>query len=134
MARPLSERLNELAARARRAEEDVTKASAEGEEKLRAHLSELTSDVTTRADKVEADVSATWTDLRSRVRSEIDGIKSDIDERRYERDAKHAAKRAEKAEEHAAAAILFALDSIDYAETAVIDALLARQEADSYAV
>lgn len=133
MVRPLSERLEEISARARRAEEHVRRAREEGDEKLRARLSERKADAEARASQIEGDVSSTWSELRAKVRSQIDEIKADLDERKYERDAKHAAKRADKAEEHAAAAILFALDAIDYAESSVIDAILARAEADSYA-
>ncbi len=43
------------------------------------------------------------------------------------------AKRAERAEDHAAHAIFFAMDAIDYAEPAVIDALIARAAADTAA-
>src|SRR5690606_7400029 len=96
MVRPLSERLEEISARARRAEEHVRWAREEGDEKLRARLSELKADAEARASQIEGDVSSTWAELRAKVRSQIDEIKADLDGRKYERDAKHAAKRADK--------------------------------------
>ncbi len=43
------------------------------------------------------------------------------------------AKRAQRAEDHTASASDFATDAIDYAEPAVIDALIARAAADTAA-
>lgn len=134
MARPLSERLADLSARAKRAEDDVAKAKRDGEEKLRERLHAIKTDTTSRADEVGDDVSSKWSELRNKVRADIDGIKADIDEKRYEHDVKRSEKKADRAEKDAAAAILFAMDAIDYAESAVINALLARGAADQAAV
>ncbi|MBN9622487.1 MAG: hypothetical protein J0H06_05955, partial [Actinobacteria bacterium] len=57
-------------------------------------------------------------------------LRSKIEERKAERDAGHAARRAERAEDYAIEAVVFAAAAFDEAEYAVLDALLARVEAD----
>ena len=52
--------------------------------------------------------------------------------KKYQHDRDKAVKAADEAEENARNAINFALDSIDYAESAVLDAVLARETADSF--
>ena len=133
MVRPLSERLADLSARAKRAEDDVAKAKADGEERLRERLHAIKTDTTSRAEQVSDEASSKWNELRDRVRADIDGIRADIDEKRYEHDVKRAETKAERAENDAASAIAFAMDAIDYAEASVIDALLARAAANAAA-
>ena len=58
-------------------------------------------------------------------------LRAKIDYKKYQHDRRKAADAADDAEESAARAIEFALDSIDYAEYAVIDAVLARATADA---
>jgi hypothetical protein len=139
MVRPLSEQFADLSARLKEAEDSVEAAAHKEKEKVESRLSKLHSDASSHGDRIkqdvssaEADVASKWHELQNKVRSDIDNIKQDVDERREEHDAKRAEKKAEKAENHAAAAIAFAFNSIDYAEQAVLDAIVARWEADSY--
>lgn len=139
MVRPLSEQFAELSAHLKEAEDSVAAAAHSEKEKVEARLSKIQSDLASRGDRIkqdaataEADVASRWEELHNKVKTDIESIRDRIDDRRYERDAKRAEKKAEKSENHAAAAIVFALNAIDYAEAAVLDAIVARQEADSY--
>ncbi len=76
-------------------------------------------------------VSSKWSELEGKVRSDMHGIRSHIDEMKDEHDAKRVEKKAECAEDNAGHAIAFALAAIDNAENAVLDAVLARAQADS---
>ncbi len=60
-------------------------------------------------------------------------LKEDMTDRRAEHDLDRANKRAENAEGDAAFAIDYAVAAIDEAEYAVLDAALARKEADELA-
>jgi hypothetical protein len=60
-------------------------------------------------------------------------LKEDMADRRAEHDLDRANKRAENAEGDAAFAIDYAVAAIDEAEYAVLDAALARKEADELA-
>jgi hypothetical protein len=63
----------------------------------------------------------------------VAAVKENIDDRKAEHDVDRANKRAENAEGDAAFAIDYAVAAIEEAEYAVLDAALARKEADELA-
>jgi hypothetical protein len=79
-------------------------------------------------------IAQRWANLHAQLKSGMDDIKADIATTQAEHEAARAQRKAERAEDNAAAAIAFAYDAIDYAEPAVLDAVIARTDADAYAV
>ena len=69
--------------------------------------------------------------MQDKLHSDVDQIRTKIDARQYQHDKKKALKAADDAEESATYAINYALDSIDYAEMAVLDAISARQSSEA---
>jgi len=138
--RSLSESLSELAAKAKAAEDAAAAAREEGREKLEARLADLRSSTERRQAQLEQvateakdSAAARWNEHRSAVNTHLERIRSDLDARKQTFDVKRAKWRAEGAEQDAAAAIGFAMFAIEQAEYAVLDAIIARDEADTAA-
>jgi hypothetical protein len=138
MAKPVSEQLSDLSVRAKKAEDEAaaakTKASAQieqREEQIKADAAKRKASMDQSISNAQDTVVSTWNGLTTRVQSDVDGIRANIDYKKYEHDREKAAKAADDAEENAARAIGFALDSIDYAEMAVLDAMVARDAASA---
>jgi hypothetical protein len=136
----LSESLGELAAKAKAAEDAAAAAREEGREKLEARLADLRSSAERRQAQLEAaateakDTAASrLNELRSSVSTQLERIKSDLEARKHSSDVKRAQRRAEWADQDAAAAIGFAIFAIEQAEYAVLGAILAHDEADTAA-
>jgi hypothetical protein len=136
--KPLSESLSELAAKAKAAEDAVAAARQEGREKLEARLADLRSSAEQRhaqleqaATEAKDSAASRWDDMRAAVNTHRERIKSDLDARKQASDVKRTQRRADWAEQDAAAAIGFAMFAIEQAEYAVLDAVMARDEADS---
>jgi hypothetical protein len=136
MAKPVSEQLSDLSVRAKKAEDEAaaakTKASAQiqqREEQIKADAAKRKANMDQSMSNAQDTVVSSWNGLTTRVQSDVDGIRAKIDYKKYEHDREKSAKAADDAEENAARAINFALDSIDYAETAVLDAMVARDNA-----
>jgi hypothetical protein len=136
----LSESLSDLSAKAKAAEDAAAAAREEGREKLEARLADLRSSAERRQAQLEqaateAKDSATsrWNELRSAVKAHNERVTSDLDARKQASDEKRAQRRAEWAEQDATAAIGFAVFAIEQAEYAVLDAIIARDEADTAA-
>jgi hypothetical protein len=103
---------------------DSVRASAESEAtKLKA-----------QAQNASADAAATWNDLQTSWNAHIAKVRSDVDRRKAQFDAANAADRADWAESDAILAVDYAYSAIEEAEYAVLDAILARREADETAM
>src|SRR5688572_25708955 len=133
MVKPVSEQLADLSARAKKAEDAVAAAKKEGAAKLQEREGQIKADAARRkasaqqrAAEAKDSVGAAWTGMTTRVQSDVDSLRARIDYKKYQHDRERAAKAADDAEENAVRAIDFALDSIDYAESAALDAVLAR--------
>ena len=135
-----SEQLDKLADRAKQSEENIEHAKEEGQAELKArvqrarevsekHAAELKSGTT----GTKAKASKWWTDVQDDWNKHIDKIRKDVDNRKEEHDVKRAEHRAEHREDDAEAAVAFAYAAIEEAEYAVLDAILAREEADELA-
>jgi hypothetical protein len=136
--KPLSESLSELSVKAKGAEDAAAAAREESRDKLEARLVDLRSSAEQRrahleqaAIEAKESAASRWDELRSSVNAHLERIKTDFDARRQTLDVKRAQRRAESAEQDAAATILFAAFAIEQAEYAVLDATLARSEADA---
>jgi hypothetical protein len=135
-----SELLTELAQRAKGAEEAAAAARARD----RAALEARRDAIETSIDESEAELAdsaeeakSKWGQMQSTLHKSFGEkraeMKADLEAQRASRDAKRAIRRADKAESDAVMAVGLALDAIENAEYEVIDAVLARAEADELA-
>jgi hypothetical protein len=85
------------------------------------------------ADAHQDRISAWWHDVQRSWSQPVAAVKENVADRRAEHDLDRANTRAENAEEDAAFAIDYAVGAIEEAEYAVLDASLARMEADELA-
>ena len=136
--KPLSEQLEDLSIRAKKAEDDATAARSEAHAAIQVRVDKLQADTAARAAAVGAATASAkdaavgrWTTLQQQVKAENDKIRADIDAKKAEHDAARAERKAERAEGNAVAAIAFAYDAIVYAESAALDAIMARADADA---
>ena len=132
-----SELLSELAQRAKDTEESAAAARA----KNRSALEARRNAIETSMDHSKAELAGTteegrskWGQMQSTLQENFADkraeIKADLDAQRASRDAKRAVRRADDAESEAVVAVGLALDAIENAEYEVIDAVLARAEAE----
>jgi hypothetical protein len=136
----LSDELTKLAARAKEAEDHAAAARGKTKADLEQEVKQARESASTQADKLResADahqnrISSWWRDVERSWSKHVAAIKDDIAERRAERDLDSATRRADNAEDDATFAINYAYAAIEEAEYAVLDAALARMEADEKA-
>ena len=136
--KPLSEQLEDLSKRAKKAEEDSAAAQTEARTKVQTRIDELKADAATRTAKIKAEAESTketaaerWAALQGHVQEQVNGFNADMAAIKAEAKADQAVAKAEFAEDNAAGAIDFALSAIDNAEWAVLDAIAARADADA---
>ena len=132
-----SELLSELAQRAREADESAAAARAKNRAALEARRDAIENSI----DQSKAELAhnaqeakSKWGQMQSTLHKNLANkraeIKADLDAQRASRDAKRAVRRADQAESEAVLAVGLALDAIENAEYEVIDAVLARAEAE----
>jgi hypothetical protein len=135
-----SELLTKLAQKAKEAEDSAAAARA----KDRAALQARRDAIETSLDEADAKLEASeekaiskWGQMEGTLHNHIAekraSIKADLGAQKASRDAKRATRRADHAESDAVLAVGLALDAIETAEYEVIDAVLARAEADELA-
>jgi hypothetical protein len=139
VVKPVSEQLAAVSARAKQAEDEVQsakkKASAEvqkREEKIKADAARRKASLRENAARANENIDSAWSGLQGQVQHDFDNLRAKIDFKKYQHDRDKALRAADDAEESAVRSIDFALDAIDYAETAVLDAVLARETANSF--
>ena len=99
---------------------DSTRASAEAQaDKLRA-----------KAEESRGSISAWWTDVQKSWDAHVAELRDRVESKKAERDVHLAQRRAENTEADAEFAVDFAYGAVVEAEYAVLDAVLARTEAD----
>jgi hypothetical protein len=137
--KPISEQLTDLSARAKQAEIAGMAARDQAAEKVEQREASIKAAATQRKAnarqqgmEVRDNVSSAWSGIQNKVQSDVDDLRAKIDYKKYEHDRTNATKAADDAESSAMLAIDFAFDAIDYAETAVLDAALARETANSF--
>jgi vacuolar-type H+-ATPase subunit I/STV1 len=140
----LSESLYRLAERAKLAEQKAEQAQKQAAGDARAARAELEKSVDDAGASAEAQarklrenakasqdkVSRWWEEQQEAWNEHLDKARQGIEQKKGKLDAKMAAKRAEDAEADADFAVDFAYGAIEEAEYSVLDAILARAEAD----
>jgi hypothetical protein len=135
-----SDDLMELAQRAKAAEDRVTAAKSQARSDVEQEVARVRDAAQQKADRLQAqtakaaagasqwwnDVQRTWTGHVARVREDVEGKKAEMD-------AKKARHRANVAEDDAVAAVAFAESALEEAEYAVLNATLARMDAEAAA-
>jgi hypothetical protein len=138
--KPLSDQLTDLAARSKNTEDVVAAAQEKNRARLESQRDTLRTSIAAghanvreRAADDRAETQQFWDDVRTSVDARFASMRAEVDERRTEKDVRKAARRAEQAEQDAADAIGWALYVLDQAEYSVIDAVIARADADDLA-
>jgi hypothetical protein len=136
----VSDQLSKLAARAKEAEDRAaaaqTKAKADLQqdvENSRAVAQDQADSLRESAEAGKGRISAWWHDVQRSWNEHLAAIREDFDRRRAEHDTERAQEYADQAEADASFAVDYASAAIDEAEYAVLNAALARQEADEVA-
>jgi len=136
--RPLSERLADLAQRAKAAEDAFASARTENKQKLEARIDQARTAVEQFKQRIQeeaasasAETKSQWQDLQNRIGQRVDQIKTNMTARKEQLAADRANVRADFAEDDAAAALDDAIGAIEYARYAVLNAAAARLEANS---
>jgi hypothetical protein len=143
-----SEQLSELSGRARKVEDVVGAARERDRARLEAQRDALKTSVeASKAEATEdlaaarADMAADVGEARARMKARWDTVRSSVDqrfaeiraaaeERRNERDIQKAQRHADVAELEAVDAVDLALFVIDEAEYAIVEAVIARDDAE----
>lgn len=132
-----SNALAELSERAKSAEDAVGPAATETRDKLAARVAQerATADegatkVRASADAGEKDLAAHWHHLQTGWKDHVRKTQVTLQDNHTKHDAAKAQRRADRAETNAADAIAFAISAIQEAEYAVLDAVLARADAE----
>lgn len=135
-----SELLTTLAHKAKEAEESAAAARAEDRSALEARRSAIESSIEQSKSELADDAQeqkSSWSHMESELHKSFAekraSVRDHLDAQKSSRDAHRAMRRAEHAESDAVLAVGLALDAIEAAEYEVIDAVLARAEADELA-
>ena len=135
-----SDQLDKLAARAKEAREHADAARGKARADLEQDVKTARASAQAQADKLHesadanrARISAWWHDVQRSWSQHVAALKENMADRKAEHDVDSANRRAENAEGDAAFAIDYAVAAIEEAEYAVLDASLARMEADELA-
>jgi hypothetical protein len=132
-----SDQLAKLAARAKEAEDRAAaargKAKADLEQDVataRASADAQAEHLRQAADANKGKLSVWWHDLQRSWNEHVAKVRDDIDSKRAEHDVERARRYADNAEDDATFAVNYAYAAIEEAEYAVLDAALARKQAD----
>jgi hypothetical protein len=135
-----SAQLDKLQQQANETVASIRSASAESRDELRQRIDQARvdanlalMDVKQKAEETSDQVQTQWAQLKADASAWMDDIRAKIDKRADQRDAKAAAKDADRAERDAADAIDYAVLAFFSARLAVLDALDARAYADERA-
>ena len=136
MAKPLSEHLADLSVHAKHAEDALAAAKKEAHDKVVARKEQARAAAAAAAEKVNNDIKSAedtatrnWNAVRAKIAADINTLKADITHKKHDLDAKRAQNYADQLEWEANVAIDYAIASIDQAEWAVLDAIVARADA-----
>ena len=136
----LSESLTDLAARVNSLEDSAAAVREENHTKLQARRQEIedsfkgeVKEFEAAASEVTGKVGQWWVDTKGSIDQHVNEMRTDFETRKAEHEVKKAERAADRAEEEATVAIAIASNYIDVAEYAVVDAFLARADAESLA-
>lgn len=133
----LSDQLTDLAARTKKLEEAAAATKAKNraqleqdKETLNARMQAQAQKIQSSVDKTQADAQAWWTETTKRFEQRRAEVRTKMDQQKAERKVDRAQHNADDWENYAADMISWAAYAVDAAEYAVIDAAIARKEAD----
>jgi Cu/Ag efflux pump CusA len=136
----LSDQLTTLAARTKLLEDRAAAAKSKAKLDLEQDVKRARESAQAQADglrqNVEANrgrISGWWDNLQRSWNEHLTAVRQDIGEKRAAQDLKKAQRIADQAEADAEFALEFAYGAVEEAEYAVLDATLARMEADELA-
>jgi hypothetical protein len=137
MAKPLSAQLADLSVRVKEAEAAAAAAHKEARDKLLARREQAQADATAAIQKMDRDIKAAsdkvvanWNALKAKVAADMDAWNAKIAQFKHDQGVKRAENQAERLEREATFAIDFAGAAIEQAKSAVLDAIVARIEAE----
>ena len=133
----LSDQLSDLADRTKQLENTAAAAEAQNRTKLEKDRDKLHAQMQTEAKKIQSDASnaksetrSWWADMTAKAEKQRNDLKAKIEQKKAEHNVDKAMQRADDAEGYAVDMISYAAYWIDSAEYAVVDAVIARSEAD----
>jgi hypothetical protein len=133
-----SETLSHLADRAKMAEDRVAAAQNQARSQLQVQVTEARRNAQRTAESLQkqtakgaASASRLWIDVQQTWSSHVAQIRQDMESRTAGREVKALRRTADKAEDDAVAAVIFAEAALEEAEYAILDATLARMDAES---
>ena len=136
----LSDQLSALAARAKETEDHAAAAKKKAKSDLERDVKAAQDSASAQGDALRKKAettkdkaSAGWDNVQRSWNDHLAGVRKDFDDRKAAHDLKSAQRAADRAEEDAAWAIDYALAAVEEADSAVLDATLARMEADDLA-
>ena len=139
--KPLSQSLQDLAARVKVLEDSATATFQADRAELEKRRHEIDDAIKTEVGEFDSAVRDAaqagrtwWNDTKTSMRRPVDEVRARVENRKSEHELHRALRAAEAAEQDAAAAIEVADYFLDVAEYAIIDAALARMAADDLAI
>ena len=136
MPKPLSEQLAELSTRAKHAEDALAAAKKEAQGQVQARMEKARAAAMATAEKVNQSIQSAkdtatrnWSAVRTKMAADINALKADVAHKKHDVDVKLAESHANQLETDASFAIGYAIASIEQAEWAVLDAVVARANA-----
>jgi len=136
----LSDQLTDLANRTKQLEGSAAAARDQDRKKLEQQRDTLDASMQKQAQKIKTEVKAGggqvrswWADTTDRIEQRRAELRAKMDKSKAEHEAKKAVRNADDAEEYASNLVGLAAYVTDAAEYAVIDAAIARSEADAIA-
>ena len=138
----LSEQLADLSVRAKHAEDAVSAAQKEAQDKVLARREQARAAATAAAEKVNRDIKSAgdsvksagdaaakkWSAFQTKVSNDLQSIKEGIAQKKQDLDVRLAEKHADHLEWEAGLAVDYAIAAVEQAELAVLDALAGRME------
>src|SRR5207237_7687440 len=103
------------------------------QEKLHSQMSAEAQHLESSAREATTDVRSWWTDTTANIEQWRAGLRAKGEERLAERKVEKAERSSADAEDYATSLVSFAAYAVDAAEYAVVDAVIARGEADELA-
>src|SRR6516165_7879909 len=138
MAKPLSEQLADLSARAKSAEDAVAAAKKETHEKIIAVRDQVHRAATAATEKVDQQIKSVKdasdrhvASLQAKVAADAQYLKAKVQEGKHKIEANRAENYAEDMEWRAGAAIDYAIASVEQAKLSALDAIIARLDAEA---
>jgi len=135
-----SAQLKALADRASEAEANVQAARTKQQAELRQQVDsaqesakKVSADLKDSAGDAKDEASRSWSEMQSKWNAHVAAVRQSAEGAKTNLDAKLAGQRADRAEDAAAASIEFATAALEEAEYQILNAALARSEADDAA-